>query len=220
VRVIAGQARGRPLVATLSRGRGNTGSDRRSAAFATWLRPTADKVREAVFDSLGSLLAAAGLAEPGHLDGLEVVDLFAGSGALGIEALSRGAISAVFVDERPEAVAIVRRNLAATGLEAATAKVVRAEVLGWSLSMSPVTVAFCDPPYAFDDDRWRVLLDRLAGRVVVAESDREIPASGTFEVVRVKRYGSTLVTMLAEGSIARAVGGADPDPTDSEDAAP
>src|SRR5262245_431794 len=71
------------------------------------LRPTSERVREAVFTSLGSL---------GAVDGATVLDLFAGTGALGIEALSRGAAHATFVDDDPAAVAAIRANLSATGL--------------------------------------------------------------------------------------------------------
>ena len=71
------------------------------------VRPTSDRVREAIFDILFSL---------GGVDGMMVADLFAGSGALGIEALSRGAASVTFVDQSPEALAAVRGNLASVGL--------------------------------------------------------------------------------------------------------
>src|SRR2546423_9976132 len=90
MRVVAGAYRGRRIEAP--RGRST--------------RPTSDRVREAVFSILGPI------------EGLRVLDLFAGSGALGIEALSRGAAEAVFVDSDPRAIVVVRRNLAAVGADA------------------------------------------------------------------------------------------------------
>ena len=149
-------------------------------------------MRESVFTALGS-------RRP--LDGATVVDLFAGSGAMGIEALSRGAASAVFVDEDARAVATVRDNLAATGL-AARAEVVRQRAQAWLDSAAgqvTVDVAFCDPPYAFDD--WDGLLGALHARLVVIESDRPVEADG-WDVARQRRYGTTFVT-FAEPSSAR-----------------
>ena len=92
------------------------------------MRPTSDRVREAIFDILFSL---------GGVDGLMVADLFAGSGAMGIEALSRGAASVTFVDRSPEALAAVRANLASVGLADAErdgdATVVRADAASWAV---------------------------------------------------------------------------------------
>src|SRR5439155_24104030 len=104
VRVVAGSAKGRRLQAPPGRD----------------VRPTSDRVREAVFSSLASMEA---------VEGASVLDLFAGTGALGIEALSRGAATATFVDDDPRAVAAVKANLASTGLDGGT--VVRADALRW-----------------------------------------------------------------------------------------
>src|SRR5947207_548827 len=106
MRVVGGMAGGRRL---------------RSPAGRS-IRPTSDRVREAVFNVLTSL---------GEVEGATVVDLFAGTGALGIEALSRGAAHATFVDRDPVAVATIRDNLAAVGLAGASSEVVRADVLRW-----------------------------------------------------------------------------------------
>lgn len=171
VRVIGGTCRGRPLRAPTG---GRT-------------RPTADRVREAVFDVLGSLIG------PDGLYGLAVVDLFAGSGALGIEAMSRGAAAAVFVDRDRQAVATVRRNLAELGLQAG-AEVVQADVLGWLAARpGPFDLAFCDPPYAFD--AWPALADGVRAAVLVAESDRPPTLAARWDVRKEKRYGGTLVTV-------------------------
>jgi 16S rRNA (guanine966-N2)-methyltransferase len=163
MRVVAGVAKGRPLVAP-------PGTD---------TRPTSDRVREAVFNALGSLDAVAGA---------RVLDLFAGSGALGIEALSRGAASATFVDNNHGAIEAVQTNLAATGL---TGTVIRADAHRYD--DGPFELALLDPPYATTDDEWAWLLDHLDAQVVVVESDREIDLGAAWEVLRSKRYGNTIV---------------------------
>jgi 16S rRNA (guanine966-N2)-methyltransferase len=136
------------------------------------------------------------------LSGARVLDLFAGSGALGIEALSRGAGHATFVDADGAALRSVRANLDATGL-AGRADVVRSDALAHLRAAgpgdgSPVDLVLVDPPYAFD--HWPELLDAVASRwpgaVVVAESDRDVepPAEGI--VLRRRRYGGTVVTFM------------------------
>jgi 16S rRNA (guanine966-N2)-methyltransferase len=140
-------------------------------------------VREAVFNALGSL---------DLLVDATVLDLFAGSGALGIEALSRGAAHCTFVDSTRAAIDAVRANLTATGL-AARATVVTTDALAYARShRDPVELALLDPPYAFD--AWPVLLDLVAASFVVIESDREIDPGEAWDVVRTRRYGSTVVT--------------------------
>ena len=177
MRVIAGSHRGRRLAAP--------------ASAST--RPTSDKVREAIFDVLANLV---------ELDGAAVLDLFAGSGAMGIEALSRGATRAVFVDDDRDALAVVRANLASLGL-ADRATVVRADAVSF-VARPPVPsgdtepalcdVAFCDPPYAFD--AWEELLGALEARWAVLESSRPVTPGPGWEVVREKRYGDTLVAVV------------------------
>lgn len=178
VRVVAGTARGRRLAAP-------PGTD---------VRPTSDRVREAVFNALGSLDALAGA---------RVLDLFAGTGALGIEALSRGAAAATFVERDGRARRVVKDNLRATGLDRA------ADVVGDDASRflrrQPAggdpryQLVLLDPPYSFDD--WSKLLDDLeavvdpAGLVVIESGEaREAPTWA--EMVRMRRYGSTVVTIV------------------------
>jgi 16S rRNA (guanine(966)-N(2))-methyltransferase RsmD len=145
-------------------------------------------VRESVFNMLVN-----------HVDlgGVSVLDLFAGSGALGIEALSRGAGRATFVDHDRAAVAAIRTNLTACGFED-RAEVVEGRVDGHLRELAqggrgPVDVAFADPPYAHEG--WPDLLGRLPARLVVAESDREIDLPAGWRTVRARRYGSTVVTI-------------------------
>jgi 16S rRNA (guanine966-N2)-methyltransferase len=168
VRVIAGSCRGRLL--------------RAPAGKVT--RPTSDRVREAIFDVLGSLV---------DLEGMAVADLFAGSGAMGIEALSRGAASTVFVEDAPAAVGAIRANLTALGIED-RARIVREDVLLFLDRPHRFDLALCDPPYEFGS--WDAVLARLHATMAVLESRRPIEVPAGWEVVRNKRYGGTLVTVV------------------------
>ena len=172
MRVIAGRARGRRLVAP--------------AGEAT--RPTADRVREATFNALHSL---------GAIEGARVVDLFAGSGALGIEALSRGADHATFVDRDRRAVAAIEANLAATGLTGSAT--VQCQTVERALDEAVArgdrwTLALADPPYAFEG--WEALLATVPADLVVAESGRPVPVPAGWRAIRERRYGATLVAIL------------------------
>ncbi len=173
MRVIGGEYRGRRL----------------SAPVAEHVRPTSDRVREAIFDILYSL---------GGVEGLSVADLFAGSGALGIEALSRGAASVTFVERDPRAVDAVRTNLSSAGLAEAEATgdatVIRADVDVWvGQTASRYDLVLCDPPYAYAG--WESLVARLPADLVVLESGGEPPVVEGWEVLRSKHYGSTIVTV-------------------------
>ena len=172
VRVVAGSAKGRRLV----------------APDGTATRPTGDRVREATFNALGSL---------GVVSGAEVLDLFAGSGAMGIEALSRGAASATFVDSDARALAAIRTNLQAAGV-AERATIVRSDV-GRHLAerTGRVDLAILDPPYALAHEAWAALLDVLRADVAVLESDRDLALDHPWEIVRGRRYGTTVITLAA-----------------------
>jgi len=175
VRVIGGTNRGRRLPARLPPG----------------VRPTSDRVREAIFDVLGSM---------GGVDGLSVADLFCGSGALGAEALSRGAAAVTFVDHDVAALGAVRTNLAAAGLavppgaEGGRATLVRAALPGWLVGAPRFDVAFCDPPYSFGD--WGMLLRSLPSDLGVLESSAPIDEEEGWVITRARRYGGTLVTVV------------------------
>lgn len=176
MRVIGGTARGRRI----------------TAPRLEALRPTSDRVREAIFDVLGSLDA---------VDGADVLDLFAGSGALGIEALSRGAASATFVESDRVAASAIAANLAAVGFAGPQASVVRADALSWCASARRrYDLALVDPPYRFEE--WPLLLERLPADLAVLESSRDVQLSGGFVSRRLYRYGTTLVTVVARGDAA------------------
>ncbi len=140
----------------------------------------------------------------GGVNDLGVVDLFCGSGAMGVEALSRGAASATFVDHEPGALEAVRANLAAVGLEGESATVLRAELPGWLERSAPFDIAFCDPPYAFDD--WGTLLGWLQADVAILESADEIAVPHGWDVTRSRRYGSTLVTVVRQAPSPSVIG--------------
>jgi len=149
-------------------------------------------VKAAIFNLVG----------PG-IEGAHVLDLFAGSGALGIEALSRGAAEVTFVDREPRGLAILRQNLDALELKE-RAHVVRGDVVRW-LESSPAEVdraglVFLDPPYedAVLDRTLRALDRTLSGALVVAEHSRRqtLPPLSRLAVDRERRYGDTMVTVL------------------------
>ena len=151
-------------------------------------RPTTDKVREAVFNALNSLDLVRDAT---------VADLYAGSGALGIEALSRGASHCTFIERDRTALRTLRDNVAELGLDDRS-KVVPGDamVLGTSLD---VDLVLADPPYDFDD--WPDLLNATKAPFVVAEAghplDRLDPVSiPGWEAIRTKRYGRTWITFF------------------------
>ena len=167
MRVVAGELGGRRLV----------------APDGTSTRPTTDRVREAIFNSLGS---------SGVLDGAVVADLYAGSGAIGIEALSRGAARCVFVERDRAALRALNDNLDALDL-ADRSKVVAADALS-VVGTVDADIVFADPPYDFDS--WDSLLSRVTADLVVAESGATVVAPSGWTVLRDRKYGRTRVTFL------------------------
>lgn len=164
---------------------GSLGGRRIEAPPGTDTRPTSDKVRQAVFNALES----AGL-----VDGATFADLFAGSGAMGIEALSRGAAHCTFVERDRAALGVLRSNVETLGLVAG-ARIVAGDVASTIGQLGHVDVAVVDPPYRFEG--WADLLAVLPADLVVAESDREVAAVAGWEVLRTRRYGRTFITWLA-----------------------
>lgn len=178
MRIIAGDWRGRTLVAPKGE--------------AT--RPTADRVREALFSMLTSRL--------GSFEGLAVADLFAGSGALGLEALSRGAASCLFVEHDKPALDALRTNIAKLGAKAD----VRAQsVLALGPAPAPLDVIVMDPPY--DSGAGAVALDKLArlgwindGTLVSIETAKREPLDVDGFVEEASRvYGKGRITLLRRG---------------------
>jgi 16S rRNA (guanine966-N2)-methyltransferase len=155
-------------------------------------RPTSDRVREALFSSLESLL---------DLDGAVVLDLYAGSGALGFEALSRGAARATFVESDKRAAEVLRGNARALGLPGAVVLNRSAEGVVAEPPESPCDVVFADPPYAVSDEQLNRVLSALVangwtapGSLLVVERDARSaePAwPAAVESLRGKRYGDT-----------------------------
>ncbi len=155
-------------------------------------RPTADRVREALFNSL---------APGGDLEGLRFADLYAGSGAVGLEALSRGAEHALFVESHAQTVKLLRRNIAELGV--ADAHVISAPVEKALASPpeSPYDIVFADPPYAVTDQAVGEMLAALVEHDwLAADADVVVERGGRGAVVpwpekiaedRVRRYGTT-----------------------------
>jgi 16S rRNA (guanine966-N2)-methyltransferase len=169
--VIAGTNRGATLVAP--RGQAT--------------RPTSDRVREALFSILGTV------------DGTRVLDLFAGSGALAIESLSRGAAEATLVDSSTDAIRAIRRNLEALGLTAEVRRQRASEFLQRARAAArQYDLVFLDPPYR----RASVLGEELSAALVpvlspdarvVTESDRRVPLELDLQLMDERRYGDTLI---------------------------
>ncbi|MBQ3258950.1 MAG: 16S rRNA (guanine(966)-N(2))-methyltransferase RsmD [Clostridia bacterium] len=174
MRVITGEAKGRALE-TLE------GED---------TRPTVARVKEGLFSAIAFEIA-----------GRRVLDLFAGSGQMGIEALSRGAVSCLFVDRNPKAAAVIGRNLASTKL-AHRAAVVCGEALSvLSRQTEPFDLVFLDPPYAANllAPCLALLSDKVSsGGAVLCESDRDtvLPETvGSLVLQRTYRYGRVVVRL-------------------------
>lgn len=174
MRIIAGKWRGRPI----------------DAPPGVVTRPTADRVRETLFSMLTSRV--------GSFQGLRVADLFAGSGALGLEALSRGAVSAAFVESDPRAAAIIRRNAERLGTSA--------QVLGGSAlelpRAEPFDVIFADPPYAPGSGTAAVEAVTEAnwlapgGWLSVETSNKDAVDAGALLVDAVRDVGRARITLL------------------------
>jgi 16S rRNA (guanine966-N2)-methyltransferase len=178
VRVVAGRLGGRRLRAP--RGRDT--------------RPTSDRVREALFSMLGAI------------DGARVLDLYAGSGALAIEALSRGAATATLVERDARAVGVIRANLDALKLGSDEAQLVPAPagaaLRDASQRGDTYDLVLLDPPYRDAAALGRELSQALPALLapdarVVAESDRRAPLELDLPVVRERRYGDTLIRIHA-----------------------
>lgn len=171
---------------------GRLGGRRLKAPPGRVTRPTSERVREALFSMLGEVAGAS------------VLDLFAGSGALGIEALSRGARRAVFVERDPAAARVLGENLAALGIGAQDAELRRSDAATALRSAragkETYDLVFIDPPYG-QAQEWAQELGALLpallepGARVVLESDRRGPLELEMGVERQRRYGDTSITI-------------------------
>jgi 16S rRNA (guanine966-N2)-methyltransferase len=170
---------------------GGVAKGRRLAVPARGTRPTSDRAREAMFSSLAGLI---------EVDGARMLDLFAGSGAVGLEALSRGAASVTFVESDRAACEILRHNIEAVGLDGAQLhRRPAATYLVAGGADQPFDLVFADPPYAFGEQQLGVLLTTLAEpqwlaehAVVVVERSARGPEPlwpEAIESMKQKRYG-------------------------------
>jgi 16S rRNA (guanine966-N2)-methyltransferase len=182
MRVVAGRFRGRPLAAPAD----------------SSVRPTSDRVRESVFNIL-----AHGMCDF-SIEGQRVIDLFAGTGALGVEAISRGASYCLFVEEAPDARALIRRNVESLGLTGET-RIFRRDAtdLGPAGNIEPYGLAFLDPPYGkglgekalagLADSGW---LKPGAICVLEERAGTEITMPAAFALLDTRTYGDTEVRFL------------------------
>jgi 16S rRNA (guanine966-N2)-methyltransferase len=184
MRIVAGRFKGRTL----------------AAPGDAALRPTSDKVRQAAFN----IVEHAGFAANFTLEGARAIDLFAGTGALGLEALSRGAKFCLFVEEAAESRAIIRENVEALGLTGAS-KIWRRDAarLGPLDTLAPFDLAFLDPPY-----RKGLIAPTLEGlaqggwlnanALVMAEAaeDETMPVVAGYEMLDDRVYGDTRIAFL------------------------
>ena len=184
MRIVGGRFKGRGLAAPASQN----------------IRPTSDRLRESLFNIL-----AHGYGDP--VEGARVIDLFAGTGALGLEALSRGARFALFVDDGAEARSLLRNNVEALALGGVT-RIFRRDAtkLGDAPAGEPFTLAFLDPPYgkglaeptlaALRDGRW---LGEGALAIVEETTDAAIAAPEGYVLLEQRVYGDTQILLLRAG---------------------
>ncbi|WP_163752223.1 16S rRNA (guanine(966)-N(2))-methyltransferase RsmD [Mycolicibacterium helvum] len=175
---------------------GGAAGGRRIDVPARGTRPTTDRVREALFNVL---------AARRDFDDLRVLDLYAGSGALGLEALSRGAASALFVESDSRAAAVIKRNIEALGLTGATVRRGAVAAVLTAGAEKPVDLVLADPPYAVTTGEIEAILASLArhgwlgpGSVVVVErpaSSAELTWPAGWTGWPVRRYGDTRVEL-------------------------
>lgn len=163
-------------------------------------RPTSDRVREAVFNALTARVDFAGLS---------VLDLYAGSGALGLEALSRGATSVTFVEADARAAAVIAGNISALGVRNASVRRGNVDTVLAGGTTRPVDLVFADPPYDLDDAAVDAMLTALAaagwvaaGSLVLVErrsSSGPVSWPEGWDALSARRYGDTRVELAEVG---------------------
>ena len=170
MRIVAGTARGRKLIIPSN----------------SEIRPTKDRVREAIFNSLHSY---------GLVEDLHYLDLFAGTGSLGLEALSRGANSVVFVANNELSVNTVTQNLQRLGF-IGKAEIRRQDAMTYLKESREFDVAILDPPYEFK--LWDQLLSQIKSKVVVIESSQNINLDESWVIIKEQSYGQSNVQIAVK----------------------
>ena len=161
--VISGSAKGRKLV----------------VPSGDHVRPTKDRVKEAIFNSLHSY---------GLVESRSFLDLFSGTGSLGIEALSRGAKSVVFIDHHAEAINCIILNVEKLNY-GSTSKILKTYALSFLERDDYFDVALLDPPYKYE--HWGTLLKRVNAHSIVIESSEQVTLESDWEIIKSQKYGQT-----------------------------
>lgn len=169
---------------------------RRLRVPASGTRPTSDRVREALFSALEARV---------EMDGCAVLDLFAGSGALGLEALSRGAEHVVLVESDAKAAAVIKANISTVALPGATVRVAPAAAVVAGPSARTFDIVIADPPYSVSEEAVHALLTDLhahewvgEGTIVVLERSSRSPETTWpqgFEALKAKKYGEARIEL-------------------------
>ncbi|MDE4140182.1 MULTISPECIES: 16S rRNA (guanine(966)-N(2))-methyltransferase RsmD [Rhodobacterales] len=180
MRIIAGEFRGRALAAV---GKGDAGAH---------LRPTTDRVRESLFNVL---------MHTGAIDGARVLDLFAGTGALGLEALSRGAALVTFVDDGRVAQGLIRKNVGICRAEDRTALIRRSALKLGQNPDAPYDVIFLDPPYGKDLGQKALAVADAGGWIapgalIVWEENAPMTPPEGYEAQDSRKYGDTHISLM------------------------
>ncbi len=155
-------------------------------------RPIPDRAKTAIFNMILSIRMSEGT--PG-LEGIRVLDLFAGSGSFGLECLSRGASEVIFVERNKAAARVLEKNLDTVGL-ADNARVLVRDAVSVVASLRPderFDIAFCDPPYV--DDPWLKLLPQIPADLLVAHTQEELQLTAEWEELRRRSYGRPQVVL-------------------------
>ncbi len=179
MRIITGSARGKRLITV-------SGND--------IVRPTPERVKEGLFSAIQF-----------DIEGRRVLDLFAGSGQLGLEALSRGAESAVFVDSSDAAINVLKQNVKAAGLEAGS-RIVKSDFASFALSCNDTfDIAFVDPPYAaglFEEAVKKIAPIMSDYGMIFCEHPTDVtlsPEIADFKIVKTYKYGKVAVELYKKG---------------------
>ena len=172
MRVISGSAKGRKLV----------------VPSGDHVRPTKDRVKEAIFNSLHSY---------GLVENRSFLDLFSGTGSLGIEALSRGAKSVVFIDHHAEAIDCIILNVEKLNY-CSTSKVLKTDALSFLEREDYFDVALLDPPYKYE--HWGTLLKRVNAHSIVIESSEQVTLESDWEIIKSQKYGQTNLLIASRQS--------------------